>query len=98
MIFNEKRDTILELKKYINANLIGKIVTIRYQNKEFNGILINETKNLFVLEIDNKIKKFVKNEIEIKIENHFLKGKYFVGTLEKRLSLEIDYKENKILD
>lgn len=98
MIFDEKRNTILELKKYINVNLIGKKVTIKYQNKEYAGILINETKNLFVLEINDKLKKFLKNEVEIKIENQFLKGKYFLGTLEKRLLLEIDYKENKILD
>lgn len=97
MIFKDKREAIYELKKYINKNLIGRYVLIKHNERIFEGILINETKNLFWLEVDNKIKKFVKNCVEIKIENVFLKGTYFIGTLEKRLGLKIDFRENKLL-
>ncbi|MEM2115577.1 MAG: hypothetical protein QW524_01250 [Candidatus Woesearchaeota archaeon] len=100
MTFNEKKSIIDELKKYICKNLIGKQVTIRFNNTEYTGIIINETKNSFVMAFnDQKQRKtFIKRAIEIKIDKEFLPGKYFIGTLEKRLMSVIYCKENPLVD
>ncbi len=54
--------------------LIGKFVEITSNNKKFAGKIIKETQNTVTLRTDEHEKMFIKDKINIKINNIIIKG------------------------
>jgi len=54
--------------------LIGKKVELVYGKTKYQGIIIDETKNMIVLETRNELKKFIKKTIKIIYQNQEIEG------------------------
>ena len=65
--------------------LIGEKAEIKFNDKNFKGIIVDETKNMLSLETKNKIRKFIKKTIEIKINNKIIQGKKITKRPEERV-------------
>ena len=65
--------------------LIGEKAEIKFNDKTFKGIIVDETKNMLSLEIENKEKKFIKKTIEIKINGKTIQGKNITKRPEERV-------------
>ena len=81
------------LNEYTKAELIGlDIEIVDAKNKSLIGLkgkIVDETKNTFIIEVDSKEKKLLKDQITLII--HFEKekvkveGKLFLGRPEERI-------------
>ncbi|MBD3204601.1 hypothetical protein GF327_10000 [Candidatus Woesearchaeota archaeon] len=73
-------------KNHYREKLIGADAKIAFDNKNFKGKIIDETKNTISLKTpDNKIKKFIKKNIKIKLKNSIIDGKYITRRIEDRI-------------
>ena len=81
------------LNEYTKAELIGlDIEIVNAKNKSLIGLkgkIVDETKNTFIIEVDSKEKKLLKDQVTLII--HFEKekvkveGKLFLGRPEERI-------------
>lgn len=79
--------------EYIKAELIGlDIEIVDAKNKSLVGLkgrIVDETKNTFIIEIDSKEKKLLKDQITLIInfekEKVKAEGKLFLGRPEERI-------------
>lgn len=66
----------------INNTLIGmKIEIVAAQNKNLLGLsgkVIDETKNILVLETQKGIKKLIKSQITLKMGSNIIKGDHII--------------------
>ena len=65
--------------------LIGEKAEITFNGKTHKGIIVDETKNMLSLETKNKIRKFIKKTIEIKIKEKIIKGNKITKRPEERV-------------
>ncbi len=99
-IVEEERDVIEALKKIMTYNFIGKPLTLYLNSKKYSGIVLDETKNTFVLKIDHSVKTFLKPSIliEFKLGERVVKvpAKY-IDSLENRILRKVKYRDNSLL-
>lgn len=60
--------------KIIKKEIIGKQVSILYNNKVYDGLVIDETKNLFFIKTKEGTKKIIKKDSKIKIQGQTIQG------------------------
>ena len=65
--------------------LIGEKAEITCNDKTYKGMIVDETKNMLSLETKNKIRKFIKKTIEIKINGKIIQGKKITKRPEERV-------------
>ena len=83
----------MSLNDYIKFELIGlDIEVVDAKNKSLIGLkgrIIDETKNTFIIEVDGKEKKLLKDQvtlvIDFKKEKVRAEGKLFLGRPEERI-------------
>ncbi len=68
--------------------LIGKDAQIGYNDRTFEGSIINETKNMIYLKTNSGIKKLIKQNVKIKISGMIISGKKIVKRPEERIKLK----------
>ena len=70
-------------KNLVRHELIGLTVEIvDAKNANLNGLqgkIIDETKNLLIIETKNSTKKIIKNQVKMKIKGTIIKGEELVG-------------------
>jgi len=64
---------------------IGEKAEIKFNDKTYKGMIIDETKNMLSLKTKNQIKKFIKKTIEIKINGKIIQGKKITKRPEERI-------------
>ncbi|MBN1502024.1 ribonuclease P protein subunit [Candidatus Woesearchaeota archaeon] len=69
------------------GEFIGRKVRIQYNKKEFEGIIIDETKNTFALKTLNGVKKIIKNNAIIEIDRIQIHGKNLMKRPEDRIKM-----------
>ncbi len=71
------------------TNLIGQeIVVVESTNVGLvgkKGVVVDETKNMLAIEHQGTIKKIIKNEVTIKVQNKTINGEKLIGKLEERI-------------
>lgn len=83
----------MNVKDLLKMEWIGrKIEIIEAKNKALVGMkgeIMDETKNMFMVEENEKMKRIIKDQVKMKVEfdNHFYKidGKLLVGRPEERI-------------
>jgi RNase P/RNase MRP subunit p29 len=65
--------------------LIGEKAEIKFNDKTYKGIIVDETKNMLSLKTKKQIKKFIKKTIEIKIKGKKIKGEKITKRPEERI-------------
>lgn len=88
---------MLNYRKIVGCELIGLILeVIDAKNKSLIGLkgkVVDETKNTITIEINNKEKKILKNQVTLKIpiddQMYEVDGKLLVGRPENRLKKRI---------
>jgi RNase P/RNase MRP subunit p29 len=72
----------------MKKELIGLKARILFNNREFTGTIINETKNMLYLQTENnQIKKFIKKNTEIHTKNNKIMGKDIIKRPEDRIKM-----------
>ena len=76
-------------KKVYKKNIIGKTIEVINSNNKsligIKGMVENETKNMIIINSNNRIKKIIKNTVIVKIEDEIVDGKSLIGTIDERL-------------
>lgn len=83
----------MKIKNVTKYELIGlDIKIVRSKNKDLLGLkgrIIDETKNMLIIQSNNQIKKIIKDQItlELKMNNKLMQidGKLLVGRSEERI-------------
>lgn len=76
-----RRDAILK------GEFIGKEVKIIYNDKQINGTIIDETKNMLYVETSNGIKKIIKQHAKIEIDTIKFNGNQIIKRPEDRIKV-----------
>jgi RNase P/RNase MRP subunit p29 len=69
----------------MKEELIGKKVTIIFNQKLHKGTIINETKNMIYLKNIKNTKKFIKNTIKITYDDKIIDGKEIIKRPQDRI-------------
>lgn len=71
------------------GELIGKTILVaeaeNETNKGIEGEVIDETRNMLVIQTKNKTKKLIKKQITIKFNNITIEGEEIIGRIEERI-------------
>ena len=67
-------------ERLLRTNLIGKKVQV----KHILGTIIDETKNMLIIQTQKEIKKMPKKNNTFDIEGHTLNGNSLIGRIEER--------------
>jgi RNase P/RNase MRP subunit p29 len=65
--------------------LIGEYVLITYNGKNYEGIIVDETKNTIILKTNKKKITLLKKSSTIKISNKTIQGKDIIKRPEERI-------------
>lgn len=75
-------------KDLIRGELIGKKATITIHNNEFEGQIIDETKNTITILTKTGRNTIIKNQATIKINNLLIDGKKLAKRPEERIKIK----------
>lgn len=65
--------------------LIGKEVEVKYHNKTFRGVIVDETKNTLCLRTEKKELKLLKNAAVISLNSRLIHGENIMKRPEERI-------------
>ena len=73
--------------KLEKSEFIGRLAKITIHNNELTGKIIDETKNMLHLETSQGVKKIIKKQATIEIENEIVQGTKITKRPEDRIKL-----------
>jgi len=76
------------MKNILKDELIGKSAKIKYNKKEFEGKIIDETKNILIIKTKEGNKKIIKINSKIEIDGEIIDGKKINKRPEDRIKLK----------